>query len=679
MRMFSTNPILWRIKYLNREVIDSTHSPVLMLGSAGHQALEVYYGGSDEHVIENESQAIELGLKTGLEFIDKYPDGLIEWNTSYQNKQQVMDKFSFAFNAYVQQMPYNTSNIWMIESGLTHKIDVEWQGKKLKLPVALKGYPDRIDDVDDELSIVDYKFVSSFSSPDKIDAAKILQAVVYYFLVYAETGRQPKRTIFQEIKVTKNRDGSPQVKEYYFDYEENELFFDLFFRFYDDMVRAINGEMVWMPNIDSFINNEVAIIAYINRLDEPEEVAEQKKANQVDNITELLRHKVASASNMNKLLSTVEKKFVSGKTLNYSDMTTEQRIQSKMAEHGMLLEPVDVQSGNSFDLYRFTPSVGIKMKRLEAYAADIEQVTGVSGVRILAPIPNTTYVGFEIPRTERVFSGTAPKADGIVVPIGIDIHGEQQSINITEAPHILIAGTTGGGKSVMLRSMLDSLAGNAYFWLADPKGVELHDITAARYAEEPADIRTMLEDLAVTMDNRYAEMKEKGERTWSGTPIVCVIDEFGDFMLDNPAGNSIPNYDSWTTGRLEREFKKRNPEYDCSNFSKETFIRVLLEEDEAKESKYAEMSAEELVIKLTQKARAAAIHLIIATQRPSVDVITGRIKTNFPTRIALRTASEVDSNIILGQVGAEKLLGKGDALILRSDSTELIRVQGYSV
>ena len=150
MRRFSNNPILFRIKDINRDIIESAHSPVFMLGSAGHNALEVYYGGSDEVIVSNEQEAIEAGLKVGLEFIENYPDGFIEWNTTYQNKQQVMDKFSFGFNAYVSETPYRTDNVMMIEKGLSHKVDVEWRGKKLKLPVPLKGYPDRVDTINDD-------------------------------------------------------------------------------------------------------------------------------------------------------------------------------------------------------------------------------------------------------------------------------------------------------------------------------------------------------------------------------------------------------------------------------------------------------------------------------------------------------------------------------------------------
>lgn len=680
MRAFSVNPILFRIKYINREVIDSTHSPVLMLGNAFHNAMEVYYGGSDEHIVSNEREAIEAALRVGLEFIEQYPDGMIGWNTTYQNKQQVMDKFSFAFNSYVSEMPYQKEMIVSTEEELHEQVKVEWRGQEIELPVALKGYTDKIIEEDGKLIIVDYKTTSSFSDPDKIDAYKIIQAVVYYFLVYAKYGRAPHALRYEEVKVTKNRDGSPQVKQYEVVYEENQLFFDFFLRYYDDMTRAINGEMVWMPNIAAMYDNEIAVIAYINRLDMPEQMAAEMKNHEVSNITDLLKTKIAKASSMKKLLKTAEAQFISGKTMDYEKMSIEQRVEAKMIEHGMLLKHADTLSGTTVDLLRFTPSVGIKMSRIASYTADIEQVVGVSGIRILAPIPNSTFVGIEVPRAERVFQGEAPKADGLNVSLGVDITGVPVPLDIQSAPHILIGGTTGGGKSVTLRSIINSLEGNVDFWLADPKGVELHDIASERYAEEPEDIRTMLNDLAEEMDIRYKQMKEKGLRSWDGRSIVCVIDEYGDFILQNPKGEPANDYHthSWTLARLKAECEMKG--IGVAYFeSKDDFIVALEEWDEEHRSKYAALSGEKLVVKLAQKARAAGIHLIIATQSPRATIVTGAIKANFPTRIALRTSNEIESQIILDQAGAEKLLGKGDMLLMRSDSADLIRLQGYSV
>ena len=680
MKLFSTNPILFKIRYINGETIDSTHSPAMTLGNAFHNAMEVYYGGSD-YAITSESEAIEMALKTGLDFIDSYPDGLLAWNTAWKNKQQMMDKFSFCFNSYIQEVQDNKDDVFSTEQDFEQRIAVKWRGEDVLLPVPLKGKTDRIDEIDGKLKIVDYKTCPSFSDPDKIDAKKIIQAVNYYFLVYAKEGREPYSIIYHEIKHTKNKDGGPQVRTYEVVFAENELFFDFYLRYYWDITQHLNGNAVYPPNFDALYDNEIAVVAYIHGLDITEEAARQMKKTKVTNITELLKDKIVKASSMKKLMRTVEKQFISGKTMDYDKMTIEQRIEAKMAEHGMRLTYSSTLSGSSVDLYRFVPNISIKMSRIASYSADIEQVVGISGIRVLAPIPNSKYVGFEIPRGEgRTFCGTAPAANGVDVPVGVNTKGDTIKVDLTEAPHILIAGTTGGGKSVMLRSMLDSIGSNADFWLADPKGVELHDISAKRHAEQPGEIRELMEDLAIEMDRRYNQMKKSGARKWGGRKIVCVVDEFGDFIISNPGGYKIPNYHTWTKGRLLAEVNSRSRYGVRDDLSKSELAEILTADDERKkQSKYMELSGEELVIKLAQKARAAGIHMILATQRPSVDVITGTIKANFPTRIALRTASEADSRVILDQPGAEKLTGKGDALLLKSDSSDLIRIQGFNV
>jgi len=192
--------------------------------------------------------------------------------------------------------------------------------------VPLKGYLDKLIRHERRLKIKDYKLVGAFSDPEKIDGAKILQAINYYLLTYAHYGEEPYSITFEEIKRTKNKDGGKQVREYEIVYSENELFFDFYFRFYEDMTRALNGEMVYVPNINAFYDNEVALISYIHRLDVTEEQAKLMKKYKVDNITDLLKKKIHSAGNMRKLLKTIEQKFVSAKNLNYNKMITEEKI-----------------------------------------------------------------------------------------------------------------------------------------------------------------------------------------------------------------------------------------------------------------------------------------------------------------------------------------------------------------
>jgi hypothetical protein len=303
-----------------------------------------------------------MGLKIGMDYLDKYNDGWIKYTETVPNKQKAQEILAFTFNAYVKENPYNNGDhLISTEEKIVENVNVEWRGKHVELPIALKCYPDKIIERDEKLKIVDYKTVTSFSRPDKIDGRKMLQSVILYFCVASKYGKEPYSMIFEEVKKTKNRDGSEQVKRYEIVYSENELFFDFFFRYYEDSVKFLNGEAVYLPNVDAMFDGDISIIAYIHRLDEEDEVAKQMKALKVDNITELLKKKIHSANSMKKFLTTVEKEFISAKNLNYTKMKNEEKIQTKLMEHGMMLQYDSVIKGHSFDLYRYSQSIGLMM------------------------------------------------------------------------------------------------------------------------------------------------------------------------------------------------------------------------------------------------------------------------------------------------------------------------------
>lgn len=625
---FSSNPILFKVEALNGDQFDTASSISSVIGRAGHKALEVYSGGSDTLVPSNESEAIEYGLKAGMEFLDMYNDAFIRYTSDIANKQRAFDLMSFGFQTYVKEKPYKgTEEIIEIEAAIEEHISVTWRGVELTLPVPLKGRLDKVVREDGKIKIKDWKFVRSFSDPEKIDGQKMLQAVEYYLLAYAKYGEEPYSMVFEEIKMTKNKEGGSQIREYEMVYAESDQIFDFYFRFYEDMIRAINGEAVWVPNIHALYDNEVAIIAYIHRLDVSEEQAKLMKKHKVDNVTDLLKKKIQSAGNMRRFLKTVEKQFISAKSLDYSKMKAEEKIQTKLMEHGMMVQFDSLVQGATFDLYRYTPSIGLKMARLAAYTADVEQVLGISGIRVLAPIPDSTHVGFEVPRRDRSFPAL-PSGSGFEIAIGQDVEGNDYRFDIRKAPHMLVAGASGSGKSVFLSSVIEQLAriSNADLHLADPKMVELsrYKAAAVQYASEPEEILAMLKQLIQTMNGRYKKFADVGARN---------IDEYG--------------------GSMKYKF-------------------VVIDE-------FGDLPkiVQPYVLKLAQKARAAGIHLILATQRPSVDIITGTIKANFPVKVAFRMAKAIDSVVLLDEPGAEKLMGRGD-MIFQSDYGK-VRLQGYSV
>lgn len=627
---FSSNPILFKILDVNRDYFDSSRSITAVIGQAFHAGMEVYNGGSDTAVPSNEAEAIELGLKAAMDYLENHPDGFIRFTTTVPNKQKAFELLSFAFSAYVKECPYKPDHLVSSEGKIIEQIDVEWRGKRLALPVKLKGYIDKIIRENGELVIEDYKTCMSFSDPEKIDGAKMLQAVEYYFLVHAKYGEAPVKMRYREVKMSKNKDGSPQVRTYEVVYAENEMFFDFYFRFYEDVIRALNGEQVYVPNVHALFENEIAIIAYINRLDLEEERARLMSQHKVTNITDLLKKEIHRASSMNKLLKAMEGKLVEAKSINYHSMSNDERIKTKLLEHGIILQFDSMVSGASVDLYRFMPSIGIKMSRLKGYAADIEQVLGVSGVRILAPIPNSVMVGFEVPRAERSFP-KVPKGEGFDVAIGQDLMGKARRFDIRTAPHLLVAGATGSGKSVFLDSLISQLARipNAELHLFDPKRVELsrHKRKAVEYASDRKKIVAALQELSALMEKRYKQLEKQGARSIeevSGMPYkFVVIDEFSELML---------------TSKDRKVF-------------------------------------EELVLRLAQMARAAGIHIILTTQRPSTDVISGTIRNNFPTKAVFRMGKATDSVVVMDDAGAERLLGKGDMFFVSDKGVE--RLQGY--
>jgi len=330
---------------------------------------------------------------------------------------------------------------------------------------------------------------------------------------------------------------------------------------------------------------------------------------------------------MRKFLKTVERDFCSAKNLNYSTMTTESKIQTKMMEHGMMLQFDSKIEGASVDLYRYQPSIGLKMRRITNYIADIEQVIGKSGVRILAPIPNTSLIGFEVPREERVFPKLPAKADGFNLAIGQTIAGEVRRYDITAAPHMLVAGSTGSGKTVFLHGIIKQLLKlpGVELCLIDPKMVELakYENKATVYLHNHESIATFLEELVGEMENRYARMKKAGVRNISEMPDMkykfVIVDEYADIAV-----------------------------------RQESSVNLQL---------------------LAQKGRACGIHLIIATQRASTKIITGDIKVNFSIKVVFRMSKAIDSRVMIDEDGAEKLLGKGDCLFATENGTE--RLQGY--
>ncbi|MCX7856733.1 MAG: DNA translocase FtsK 4TM domain-containing protein [Deltaproteobacteria bacterium] len=352
------------------------------------------------------------------------------------------------------------------------------------------------------------------------------------------------------------------------------------------------------------------------------------------------------------LLDPVEKRDikVDKETINFNARI----LEKKLKDYGIEGEVKEVSPGPVITLYEFEPAPGIKISRISNLSDDLAMALSATSIRIVAPIPGKSVVGIEIPNPVRqtVFlreiiesKSFTDSQSFLTLALGKTIYGEPFVADLAKMPHLLVAGSTGSGKSVSLNSMICSILFKATplhvrFLMIDLKMLELSFYEGIPHlllpvVTNPKNAKISLRWLIDEMERRYTVMAEKGVRNIekynqkmtkeNGEPlpyIVVVIDELADLMM------------------------------------------------------VSTREVEEYIARLAQMARASGIHLIIATQRPSVDVLTGIIKANFPARISFQVSSKVDSRTILDTNGAESLLGQGDMLFLSPGVGRLQRIHG---
>ena len=345
-------------------------------------------------------------------------------------------------------------------------------------------------------------------------------------------------------------------------------------------------------------------------------------------------------------------------------------LELKLADFGVSAEVTAVYPGPVITRFELQPAPGVKVSRISNLAKDLARSLAVISVRVVEVIPGKSVVGIEIPNEDRevvnfrqVLSSRAfdQSKSALTLALGNDISGQPVVADLAKMPHLLVAGTTGSGKSVGVNAMLLSLLYKSTpeevrLILVDPKMLELSVYDGIPHLLTP--VITDMKDAAnglrwcvAEMERRYKLMAALGVRNLAG--FNRKIDEA------RKAGTPLKD-PLWTPDPI---FAETDEEQQPPELERLPFVVVVIDE-------FADMmmivgkKVEELIARIAQKARAAGIHLILATQRPSVDVITGLIKANIPTRIAFQVSSKVDSRTILDQGGAEQLLGYGDMLYL---------------
>ncbi len=338
-------------------------------------------------------------------------------------------------------------------------------------------------------------------------------------------------------------------------------------------------------------------------------------------------------------------------------------IKRTLANFGITVEMDEVSIGPSITRYAFKPAEGVRLSRILTLQRDLELSLAAHPIRIEAPIPGKSLVGIEIPNTTKTTVGLGSlisnkaftdNSDPLLISLGRGISGEPYFARLTKAPHLLIAGATGSGKSVTIHTVITSLLyrqppENMRFIMIDPKRVELtlynkipHLLTPV--ITDPKKAIMALRWAASEMDRRYNILEAEAVRD---------IESYHKNVLSSASVKQTDDEDG----------PERMP-----------YIIIIIDELADIMSTYPR-ELEAAIVRLAQMSRAVGIHLIISTQRPSVEVITGLIKANIPTRIALQVASQIDSRTILDTAGAEKLLGAGDLLYQGSEMGKPIRLQ----
>jgi S-DNA-T family DNA segregation ATPase FtsK/SpoIIIE len=345
------------------------------------------------------------------------------------------------------------------------------------------------------------------------------------------------------------------------------------------------------------------------------------------------------------------------------------KLEQTFASFGFKVKVVEIETGPVIAQYEVELEAGLRLSKITGLADDLAIALRVPSVRIVAPIPGKNTVGIEVPNAARqlvrlreVIEETNGKAKKMRIPVylGKDVAGNPMIVDLTTLPHLLIAGRTGTGKSVCLNSMIVSMLmtkrpDEVKMLMIDPKMVELSPYKRLPHLMHPVvtDMRKAEAILAWAvekMEERYALLAR------AGVPHISVYNQLGEEELME---------------RLEPETDEERQSIPLNL----PYI-VIVADEMADLMMTSGKEVEQHIIRLAQKSRAVGIHLILATQKPTVDVITGLIKSNLPARIAFQVASRTDSRVVLDEMGADKLLGNGDLLFLWPGTSTLLRGQG---
>ena len=639
---FLNNQVEFQKRYIAK-IYDNPKTPSLVVGTSFHKAMETFY--------DKDGGDVQAAIEAGLEEMSYVSDSEIDFGKT-GSREKMMQDYTRLVNKYFEEAPH-----------YDEVVDVE---KRLEASIANVPMVGVIDMVvrDNGLRLIDYKTVTAYSPDDEESYKYLMQAYIYLVLAEAEYNQEVTEVVFKEIKKTINRDGSPQCRDVAFDRQSVLAFAPIAKKIITNVFEYVNDDRSkFFPNMNDRLNgaNSMDIIA-----------------NQQEGFD------AAKIKRQVRVADTFEQQNV---VIDDGTGTDEEKILRKLIEFGIGGKMGETYVGPQVIKYTMQPNRGVSMKRIADKASDLAIALESESVRIEAPIAGTNLVGIEIPNKDRKvvpLTDEHLKPGTFKFPIGMDAFGKVHYCDVVETPHLLIAGQTGAGKSVMINVILDCLTKQLTpeqmkLVLIDPKEVELAMYEGDEHLDgdiitNPKDASEKFHWLVEEMGRRYKELRKQRVRDvadYDGKMprIVVVVDEFADLMMTskkNPLSNV--DYEGLKDAILDEV-----------TLTGGKLTKAALKAAVKRVNDNTPPSAEESIIRLAQKARAVGIHLILATQRPSADVVTGLIKANIPTKIAFSVTNSINSKIILDDVGAESLTGKGDLLYSDPTAKSLQRLQGLYI
>lgn len=675
MSSLLSNPLAFKKQYILKQY-DNISGPSSVVGSAGHKALEMYYKGLDQ----------AAAIAEGLRYINDQSDMGINYGKT-GSRAKIIDTYTKAIHWYFEEMR-TPHEILGVEESITIEANSIY-GEPLPLPIKVKiDLPTR--NKLGEIEIIDHKFVGSYSDGNEDNFRKWLQAMFNYHAAMAKYGEAPKRMIFNECKTSLNSKasaGQPQLQPYTYEFDSTADF-ATFYKLYNDCTRQISLDgLLFLPNPNDIFDGQNTFEIYRAG------IADVERPVSVPHKTEQVAYQdktyMPSAHN----------------SAGNGHLTPEEKIRAKLVEFGISVEMAETNIGASVTQYTMRPSRGVAMSKLSKLDRDLALALEAKSLRIEAPIRGTDMVGVEVPSAVRKtikLEESHYQKGTMSIPIGVDVYGKLVRKDLSDMPHALIAGATGAGKSVFLNGTITSLTQQLgpealKLVLIDPKQVELSQFESLPHLLQPIihdhiDAGRALDSMVKLMEARYKELKSKHARTieeynsqgGAMPKVVVVIDEFADLMMMSSGSKSKDTLKKnakglaadlleYNAGNIEQLMYLTGPDTKDAKAMKKQMLHMITEAATPDVP-----DAEESIIRIAQKARAVGIHLILATQRPSADVVTGLIKANIPTKICFMTTSRVNSIIVLDQTGAEELTGKGD-MLYSDPGSGVQRLQGLYI